>query len=109
MVARLLWEQEALGSTPRCPTISNGMSIQRISITRLRTDRLTERHLRRNEVMRVQLRLGALHWQHPDWNDFGDESLWEGSLIVYQVAAGSTPVVTAANVLNRSPLSLVQF
>ena len=30
-------------------------------------------------------------------NIFGGDFLWEGSLIVYQVAAGSTPVAIAFN------------
>ena len=38
---------------------------------------------------------GSIPVGHPRANIFGGKFLWEGSLIVYQVAAGSTPVAIA--------------
>ena len=38
---------------------------------------------------------GSIPASHPGANIFGGNFLWEGSLIVYQVAAGSTPVAIA--------------
>ena len=38
---------------------------------------------------------GSIPVSHPLVNIFGGKFLWEGSLIVYQVAAGSTPVAIA--------------
>ena len=40
---------------------------------------------------------GSIPVGHPRVNIFGGNFLWEGSLIVYQVAAGSTPVAIAFN------------
>ena len=44
-----------------------------------------------------EVHVGSIPIGHPRVNIYGGNFLWEGSLIVYQVVAGSTPVAIAFN------------
>lgn len=68
--------QFAAGSIPACGAVArSGVGFQRLTV---------------NEFVAGSIPVG-----HPRVNHLDGESLWEGSLIVYQVAAGSTPVAIA--------------
>ncbi len=72
----LALNEEFIGSIPVSGAVArSGVGFQRLTV---------------NEFVAGSIPVG-----HPRVNIFGGNFLWEGSLIVYQVVAGSTPVAIA--------------